>query len=83
MSIVSNFLSSRQVFLKGEILMRRGYNPYLLPPWLRKTRFYCKNIILPITVFELIRTIFLPTTFDFLLLCLLISILFLFHKDII
>nr|WP_017381937.1 hypothetical protein [Paenisporosarcina sp. TG-14] len=63
--------------------MRRGYNPYLLPPWLRKTRFYCKNIILPITVFELIRTIFLPTTFDFLLLCLLISILFLFHKDII
>ncbi|QBP40752.1 hypothetical protein E2636_06295 [Paenisporosarcina antarctica] len=63
--------------------MRRGYNPYLLPPWLRKTRFYCKNIILPITVFELIRTIFLPTTFDFLLLCLLISILFLFHRDII
>ncbi len=56
--------------------MRRGYNPYLLPPWLRKTRFYCKNIILPITVFELIRTIFLPTTFDFLLLCLLIAILF-------
>ncbi|MGB5944622.1 hypothetical protein [Paenisporosarcina sp.] len=63
--------------------MRRGYNPYLLPPWLRKTRFYCKNIILPITVFELIRTIFIPTTFDFLLLCLLIGILVLFQKDII
>lgn len=63
--------------------MRRGYNPYLLPPWLRKTRFYCKNIILPITVFELIRAIFIPTTFDFLLLFFLIAILFLFHKDII
>jgi hypothetical protein len=63
--------------------MRRGYNPYLLPPWLRKTRFYCKNIIIPITVFELIRTIFIPTTFDFLLLCLLIGILVLFQKDII
>jgi len=63
--------------------MRRGYNPYLLPTWLRKTRFYCKDIIIPITVFELIRTIFIPTTFDFLLLCLLVAILFLFQKDII
>jgi hypothetical protein len=63
--------------------MRRGYNPYLLPPWLRKTRFYCKNIIIPITVFELIRTIFIPTTFDFLLLCFLIGVLILFQRDII
>lgn len=63
--------------------MRRGYNPYLLPPWLRKTRFYCKDIIIPLTVFQLIRTIFIPTTFDFLLLCILVGILFLFQKDII
>lgn len=76
-------MSNRQVFLKGGIDMRRGYNPYLLPPWLRKTRFYCKDIILPLTVFQLIRTIFIPTTFDFLLLCIMIGILFLFQKDII
>ncbi|WP_075619963.1 hypothetical protein [Paenisporosarcina indica] len=63
--------------------MRRGYNPYLLPPWLRMTRFYCKDIILPLTVFELIRTIFIPTTFDFLLLCIMSCILFLFYKNII
>lgn len=81
--IVSNELCYRQVFLKGGFIMRRGYNPYLLPPWIRKTRFYCKSIILPITVFELIRCIFIPTTFDFLLLCLLIGILVLFQKDII
>ena len=47
--------------------MRKGYNPYLLPPWLRKTRFYCKGIIIPIAIFQLIRLLIVPTTGDFLL----------------
>ncbi|GKV68805.1 hypothetical protein NCCP2716_13030 [Sporosarcina sp. NCCP-2716] len=63
--------------------MRRGYNPYLLPPWLRKTRFYCKTIIIPISCFQLIRLLIVPTTGDFLLLCLLCGCSFLFYKNII
>ncbi|WOV88711.1 hypothetical protein QWT69_06285 [Sporosarcina oncorhynchi] len=63
--------------------MRRGYNPYLLPPWLRKTRFYCKGIIIPITVFQLIRLLIVPTTGDFLLLCVLVGLTFILYKDII
>lgn len=63
--------------------MRKGYNPYLLPPWLRKTRFYCKGIIIPIAVFQLIRVLIVPTTGDFLLLCTLIGLTFLLYKDII
>lgn len=63
--------------------MRKGYNPYLLPPWLRKTRFYCKGIIIPIAIFQLIRLLIVPTTGDFLLLCLLGGLAFLLYKDII
>ena len=48
--------------------MRKSYNPYLLPPWLRKTRFYCKGIIIPLCVFQLLRLLIVPTTGDFLLL---------------
>lgn len=63
--------------------MRKGYNPYLLPPWLRKTRCYCKSIILPITVFQLLRMLIVPTTGDFILLCFLIGLSFILYKDII
>lgn len=63
--------------------MRKGYNPYLLPPWLRKTRFYCKGIVIPIAIFQLIRLLIVPTTGDFLLLCLLAGLAFLLYKDIV
>ncbi|PIC98768.1 hypothetical protein CSV65_01700 [Sporosarcina sp. P31] len=63
--------------------MRRGYNPYLLPPWLRKTRFYCKGCIIPLTVFQLIRLLLVPTTGDFLVFCLLAALSFCFYKNII
>ncbi|MDW0109659.1 hypothetical protein QT716_06270 [Sporosarcina aquimarina] len=63
--------------------MRRGYNPYLLPPWLRKCRFYGKMIIIPISCFQLIRLLIIPTTGDFLLFCVLCGCCFLFHKNII
>ena len=63
--------------------MRKGYNPYLLPPWLRKVRFYCKSIILPITAFQLLRMLIVPTTGDFIVLCILIGLSFVLYKDII
>ncbi|MEK4426410.1 hypothetical protein [Solibacillus sp. FSL K6-1523] len=61
--------------------MRKGYNPYLLPPWLRKTRFFIKNCIIPITIFQAIRTIFVPTTGDIILLVLLIGLSYLLMTD--
>ncbi|SIT83369.1 hypothetical protein [Edaphobacillus lindanitolerans] len=63
--------------------MRRNYNPYLLPTCLRKIRFYCKAIIIPICCFQLIRLLIVPTTGDFLLLVVLVGIAFAFHKDFI
>ena len=63
--------------------MRKHYNPYLLPPWLRKTRFYCRTIIIPITVFQGVRTLFLPTTLDFVILCLLGLLSYLLLTDFI
>nr|WP_146551177.1 hypothetical protein [Rummeliibacillus sp. SL167] len=64
--------------------MKRGrYNPYLLPPWLRKTRFYCKNIILPLSCFQFIRVIIVPTTLDVVLLLIFILLWYLLFTDII
>ena len=68
---------------KEVLKMKRPYNPYLLPPWLRKTRFYCRQIILPVVVFQAIRTLFLPTTLDIILLCLLSVIAYLLLTDFI
>ncbi|AWE08183.1 hypothetical protein DCE79_12615 [Lysinibacillus sp. 2017] len=63
--------------------MRKGYNPYLLPPWLRKIRFFMKHCIIPITVFQALRTIFVPTTGDIFLLFFLIVISYLLIVDFI
>ncbi|WP_375153718.1 hypothetical protein [Anoxybacillus sp. CHMUD] len=37
--------------------MRKRYNPYAWPPWLRKLRFIAEQCIIPITVVQAIRTI--------------------------
>lgn len=64
-------------------MKRKHYNPYLLPPWLRKTRFYCKTIIIPITVFQGVRTFLIPTTGDLIFLILLATIAYLLTTDFI
>ncbi|AKP47998.1 MULTISPECIES: hypothetical protein [Bacillus] len=48
--------------------MRKKYNPLLLPPWLQVVRAVARQLIIPFTIFQAIRTIFLPTTFDVILL---------------
>jgi hypothetical protein len=75
--------------MKGVISMsflkkrRKCYNPWLLPPWIRKVRFYAKHICIPITVFQAIHTLFVPTTGDVLLLFILALISWLLWTDII
>ncbi|BBW95399.1 MULTISPECIES: hypothetical protein [Geobacillus] len=50
----------------------RRFNPYSWPPWLRQVRAICAQVIIPLAVFQAIRTILLPTTFDVLLLAILV-----------
>ncbi|QED48810.1 hypothetical protein [Cytobacillus dafuensis] len=54
--------------------MRRKYNPYGLPPWLRTIRGGCSQFIIPFCCFQGIRVIIFPTTFDVLFLAILILI---------
>ncbi|WP_096153149.1 MULTISPECIES: hypothetical protein [Bacillus] len=59
----------------------RKYNPYSLPPWLRQIRALVAQFIIPICIFQGIRTIFLPTTFDVLILSFCIILAVCFHLE--
>lgn len=63
--------------------MKRKYNPYTLPPWLKKTRAVCQQFVLPIGVFQAIRTFIMPTTFDILLLAIIILLAVGFYFEMI
>lgn len=59
-------------------MMNKHYR-YRLPPWLNKCIFVLEKAILPILIFQLIRTLFITTTFDLILLSILIVIFILFY----
>ncbi|WP_227396723.1 hypothetical protein [Jeotgalibacillus aurantiacus] len=44
------------------------------PPWWRKCRDTCQVFIIPLCVFQSVRLILLPTTFDVLLLAFLAGV---------
>ncbi|ANB56993.1 putative membrane protein [Anoxybacillus sp. B7M1] len=59
----------------------KRFNPYSWPPWLRQIRIVCVQIIIPITIFQAVRTIFLPTTFDVILLAIFILLAIAFRLE--
>lgn len=63
--------------------MRRKYNPYMLPPWLKTIREIGRQFIIPITVFQGIRTLILPTFFDIVLLLIFLLLLAAYYIEII
>lgn len=55
------------------------YYRYKLPPWARKFIFVLQSATLPILIFQLIRTILYPSTFDLIILGFLILLLIAFY----
>ncbi|MEH7106646.1 MULTISPECIES: hypothetical protein [Bacillaceae] len=46
----------------------RNFQKFKHRPWFRTFRRFCGQLIIPFMIFQLIRTLFLPTVFDVLLL---------------
>ncbi|AGN37382.1 hypothetical protein ACG2QI_04610 [Bacillus sp. GM2] len=61
--------------------MRKKFNTHSFQPWLKQVRLVAVQVVLPITIFQGIRTIIFPTTFDVLLLGILIFLACAFHLD--
>nr|WP_083402053.1 hypothetical protein [Bacillus sp. MUM 116] len=52
----------------------RKFNKFTYHPWFRTCRRICAQFIVPFIIFQFIRTLFLPTVFDVLLLTFFIII---------
>lgn len=50
------------------------YRRLKYPPWFLTIRDGCAQICLPLVIFQLIRTLLLPTSFDVILLLLLVAL---------
>ncbi|QQF61994.1 hypothetical protein I9X38_16280 [Bacillus mojavensis] len=61
--------------------MKKRFSSYSLPPWVRQIQLVSAQVIIPITIFQGIRTIFFPTTFDVLLLAILILLACALHLE--
>nr|WGD88296.1 hypothetical protein P5656_01640 [Bacillus subtilis] len=61
--------------------MKKRFSSYSPPPWVRQIRLVSAQVIIPITIFQGIRTIFFPTTFDVLLLAILIFLACALHLE--
>ncbi|MEH7379772.1 hypothetical protein V7138_04755 [Bacillus sp. JJ1533] len=62
-------------------MRRHRLRKYAYPPWLRQCRDVCHQFIIPITIVQAVRTLFLPTSFDVLFLAILILLAVSFYLD--
>ena len=69
------------ITLCGVILLSKHYR-YRLPPWLFKCICILEKAILPILIFQLIRTLIFTTTLDLILLTLCIIVFIIFYLRI-
>ncbi|WP_453994645.1 hypothetical protein [Bacillus nitroreducens] len=64
-------------------MKRHPFRKYSYPHWLRTCRDVCHQFIIPVTIVQAVRTIFLPTSFDVLFLAILILLAIAFYLDMI
>lgn len=57
------------------------YYRYRLPPWLRHCIVVLENVTLPILIFQLLRTLFFPSSLDVLLLGILVGLFIAFYLE--
>ncbi len=61
--------------------MKKKLNQYTFQSWIKTCKGICKQLIIPFAIFQGIRTILIPTTFDVLLLALFILIALAFYFE--
>lgn len=54
--------------------MYNRWNRYQWPPWIRRIRDGLEIFVLPLAIFQMIRVIFFPTTFDVVIFIVLIGL---------
>jgi hypothetical protein len=59
----------------------KNFNRFSWPPWLRQVRIVCVQVIIPITIFQGVRTIFFPTPIDVILLAIFVLIAVALHLE--
>lgn len=59
----------------------RKYYRYRLPHWARHCIFVIEKVTLPIMIFQLLRTLFFPTSFDVFLSGLLVGVFIAFYLE--
>ncbi|MEH7118474.1 hypothetical protein V7128_13760 [Neobacillus vireti] len=64
-------------------MKRNNFHKYKYSPWFITSRRIAGQFIVPFTIFQFIRTLFLPTILDILLLLIFLAIAVSIHFDII
>lgn len=57
-------------------------NKFVLPPWAQGFKPICRQFIVPLCIFQGLRTILIPTIFDVLLLTAMILIALALHFEL-
>ena len=70
-------------FFGGGTEMKRRINQHTFQSWIRTFKSVCKQLIIPFTIFQAIRTVLFPTTFDVLLLTIFIATALVYHYELI
>ncbi|HEY4554573.1 MAG TPA: hypothetical protein VIG80_15375 [Bacillaceae bacterium] len=61
--------------------MKHKFNQYTFQRWVRNAKAICKQLIIPFSIFQAIRTFLFPTTLDVLLLTIFVVTAVAFHYD--
>ncbi|MCD7032897.1 hypothetical protein LRR81_01555 [Metabacillus sp. GX 13764] len=61
--------------------MRKKFNRYTMPAWMKEFRSVGIQFVIPLAVFQGIRTILFPTSFDVILLAALIILALAIHLE--